>query len=158
MTLKEKIEEREKTLVGFENSLALPECKAPGDESELNTYLNMDRKYIEGLTSIEAISISVRLIQYALFLQRSSNRETSRLNWLKTELKKTISKNIHNYTGSWEMQEQRAINDNDYAKDLQNSIVYTQQRVDRLYYLANCIQNLAKQVESLKYNRGGNHE
>jgi hypothetical protein len=158
-TTKEEISHWDKILDEYENSLGLPTYMAESmPESELQNYLSMNRTDIEKLTPIDCAEISYRLAQYAFHIQRSINRELSRLNWVEENIKMVISEEINNYKGYGYIEKSyQAIKNNSRATSLQKVKVYAKQRSDRLSYIANNIKNLADtmiNVQKAKVNHG----
>jgi hypothetical protein len=86
----------------------------------------------------------LRLAQYALFLQRTINREIARHNWAEESIKESIADEINNYKGYGYIEKSlQAIKHNDKASGLNRIKKYAKQRMDRLSYLANNIKNLS---------------
>jgi hypothetical protein len=146
MKTKEQVEEWDKILDEYEQSIGLGkynDIQIFTDE-ELNSYFTMSRDSIEKLTPEDCAQISLRLSQYALFLQRTLNREIARHNWADETIKETIADDINNYKGYGYVEKAgQAIKHNEKANALNRIKKYAKQRMDRLGYLANSIKNLS---------------
>lgn len=151
----DRIKSQTEILDKFEKQAGLPECKSPGTEDELSEYLNMPREAIELLSAIDCSEISYKLAQYAFYLQRVTNRQKERVNWISTEIDKVIAPKISQYSGNWTMQKSAAIADNDFCRRYQQIQQECQQRIDRLDYLSKCISNMSEQMKNLSFAKRG---
>jgi hypothetical protein len=145
-TSKDEIKYWDDILDDYENSIGLGKYSdAHGfAEDELNNYFTMNRDAIEKLGPEDCAQISYRLSQYGFFLQRTLNREIARNNWSEASIKETISDEINNYKGYGFVEKSlQAIKHNEKASSLNKIKKYSQQRIDRLSYLANSVKNLS---------------
>jgi hypothetical protein len=146
MNTKEQVEEWDRILDEYEKSIGLGTYSDIHNftEEELNSYFSMSRDIIEKLTPEDCAQISLRLAQYALFLQRTINREIARHNWAEESIKESIADEINNYKGYGYIEKSlQAIKHNEKASGLNRIKKYAKQRMDRLSYLANNIKNLS---------------
>ena len=136
----------------YESSLKLPDHKSPGEEAELEEFFTWDRDIIEGLSVEQCGSAAYRLNQYAFYIQREFNRETSRIRWAKAQLNLAVSDNLGTYSNLYNHEAKivAATKENLYATALADIIRYAEQRVDRLTYLSNGIRNLADNMLSIQ--------
>lgn len=144
-TAKEQLEEWDKILDDYEKSLGFGSYKSDlFPEEEINVYFSMNRDHIEKLTPEDCLEIAYRLGQFALHIQRSSNREIARYNWAEETIKETIADDINNYKGYGYLEKsQQAIKHNDKASVINKIKKYAKQRSDRLSYLSGNIKNLS---------------
>jgi hypothetical protein len=152
-TSKEEVHYWDKILDEYEKSISLPEysigCSVA--ESEINSYLSMNRDEIEKLTPEDCAQISYRLSQFAFYIQRSLNREIARHNWVEECIKESISDELNNYKGYGYIEKSiQAIKHNYKALSLNNIKKYAKQRIDRLSYLSNNIKNLSDIMLSIQ--------
>lgn len=154
-TAKEELQYWDTVLDEYENKLGLPKyINNNFSEDELNQYLTMNRDMLEKLTPEDCGQISYRLGQFAFHVQRTINRETARLNWSESSIKEVIADQINNYKGYGYLEKSlQAIKGNDKAQALQNISKYAQQRIDRLSYIANSINNLSNILLSIQKNK-----
>jgi hypothetical protein len=153
MNTKEQVDEWDKVLDEYENSVGLGKYSEIHSftNEELNEYFTMTRDTIEKLTPEDCAQISMRLSQYALFLQRTINREIARYNWAEESIKETIADEINNYKGYGFVEKSlQAIKHNDKANALNRIKKYAKQRTDRLSYIANNIKNLSDILISIQ--------
>lgn len=145
MNTKEQVNEWDKILDDYEKGLGLGVYNNDIiPEHELQTYLSMNRDELEKLTPDDCIQISFRLGQFSFHVQRSINREISRLNWAEDSIKEAIADELNNYKGYGYIEKSlQAIKHNDKASSLNKIKKYAKQRSDRLQYLANGIKNLS---------------
>lgn len=153
MNTKEQVDEWDKVLDEYENSVGLGKYSEIHSftNEELNEYFTMTRDAIEKLTPEDCGQISMRLSQYALFLQRTINREIARYNWAEESIKETIADEINNYKGYGFVEKSlQAIKHNDKANALNRIKKYAKQRTDRLSYIANNIKNISDILISIQ--------
>lgn len=153
MNTKEQVEEWDRVLDEYEQSIGLGKyADSQGfANEELNDYFTMSRDVIEKLTPEDCAQIALRLSQYALFLQRTLNRESARYYWADESIKETIADDLNNYKGYGYVEKApQAIKHNEKANALNKIKKYAKQRMDRLSYLAANIKNLSDIVLSVQ--------
>jgi hypothetical protein len=120
-------------------------------EEELNTYLTMGRDQLEKLSPEDCAQISYRLGQFSFHIQRTINREIARHNWSEENIKETIADEINNYKGYGYIEKSlQAIKHNEKASSLNSIKKYSKQRIDRLSYIANSLNNLSNILLSIQ--------
>jgi len=152
MNTKEQVNEWDKVLDEYEKGIGLGTYRADTfPEEELNSYFQMTRDELEKTTPEVCGEIAYRLGQFAFHVQRSINRELSRLNWADETIKETIADEINNYKGYGYIEKSlQAIKHNDKAEALNKIKKYAKQRSDRLQYLANSIKHLSDIMLSIQ--------
>lgn len=146
MNTKDQVSEWDRVLDEYEKSIGISAYDAHNKftEDELNSYFTMNRDAIEKLTPEDCAQIAMRLSQYALFVQRTLNREIARHNWAEESIKETIADEVNNYKGYGYIEKSlQAIKHNDKATALNKIKKYAKQRMDRMSYIANNIKNLS---------------
>jgi hypothetical protein len=144
-TAKEELQYWDTILDEYEKSISIPLYSASSlSESELNSYLSMNRDNIEKLTPEDCAQIAYRLAQFAFHIQRTLNREIARYNWSDESIKETIADEVNSYKGYGYIEKSlQAIKHNDKANSLNSIKKYAKQRIDRLSYIANNVKNLS---------------
>jgi hypothetical protein len=145
-TAKEQLEEWDRILDEYESNIGLGKYNdiTSFNDDELNNYFAMSRDVIEKLTPEDCVQIALRLAQYALFLQRTLNRELARYNWAEETIKEVIADEINNYKGYGFVEKSlQAIKHNAKASTLNKIKKYAKQRSDRLSYLSGNIKNIS---------------
>lgn len=151
-TAKEELQDWDILLDEYESGIGLPKYSSGLlPETELNTYLSMNRDELEKLTPEDCGQISYRLGQFAFHIQRTINREIARNNWADDTIKVVIADDINNYKGYGYVEKaNQAIKHNDKAQSLNKIRIYSKQRTDRLSYLANSVKNLSDILLSIQ--------
>lgn len=152
-TAKEELQHWDKVLDDYEKGLGLPDYSSSHNigESEINQYLSMSRNEIEKLSPEDCAQISYRLTQFSFHIQRTINREIARHNWSEESIKESIADEINNYKGYGYIEKSyQAIKHNEKATSLQSIKKYSQQRIDRLSYIANNLKNLSDIMLSIQ--------
>jgi len=151
-TAKEELQDWDVLLDEYESGIGLPKYSSGLlPETELNTYLSMNRDELEKLTPEDCGQISYRLGQFAFHIQRTINREIARNNWADDTIKVVIADDINNYKGYGYVEKaNQAIKHNDKAQSLNKIRIYSKQRTDRLSYLANSVKNLSDILLSIQ--------
>lgn len=156
-TAKEELQHWDKILDDYESSVGLSKYTGHSEslpETELNSYLTMDRNVIEKLQPEDCAQISYRLGQFSFHIQRTINREIARYNWADEAIKETIADELNNYKGYGYLEKSlQAIKHNDKAESLNNIKKFAKQRSDRLSFLANGIKNLSDIMLSIQKNK-----
>lgn len=152
MMAKEKLKRIDDILDEYEKKSGLPTCKAPGEESELEGYISMDRKSMESLQSENCAEIGYRLSQYSFYLQRLFNREKARVIWAKQQLTETIAKSLGDYDKFTKHDVKVALimKENTYAEALSKIVTYAEQRAQRLEFLANSLKNMSDALKNMQ--------
>jgi hypothetical protein len=152
MNTKEQVNEWDRVLDEYEQGLGLGLYKSDiFSETELNGYFQMSRDELEKTTPEVCGEIAYRLGQFAFHMQRSLNRELSRVNWAEETIKETIAEEINNYKGYGYIEKSsQAIKNNEKATALNKIKKYAKQRSDRLQYLANSIKHLSDIMLSIQ--------
>lgn len=159
MSSKEELEYWDDILDDYENQIGLTKYKPSIlPESELNQYLVMTRDELEKLTPDDCGQIAYRLSQFSFHVQRTVNREQARHDWAEDTIKSVIADEINSYKGYGYMEKSlQAIKHNEKARSLDKIKRYAKQRIDRLSYLANAINNLSNilmNIQKLKVKNG----
>jgi hypothetical protein len=151
-TAKEELQDWDVLLDEYESGIGLPKYSSGLlPETELNTYLSMNRDELEKLTPEDCGQISYRLGQFAFHVQRTINREIARNNWADDTIKVVIADDINNYKGYGYVEKaNQAVKHNDKAQSLNKIRIYSKQRTDRLSYLANSLKNLSDILLSIQ--------
>jgi hypothetical protein len=156
-TAKEELQHWDKILDDYESSVGLSKYTGHSEslpETELNSYLTMERNVIEKLQPEDCAQISYRLGQFSFHIQRTINREIARYNWADEAIKETIADELNNYKGYGYLEKSlQAIKHNDKAESLNNIKKFAKQRSDRLSFLANGIKNLSDIMLSIQKNK-----
>jgi hypothetical protein len=152
MNTKEQVESWDTILDEYEQSIGFEKYKSDAfSETELQSYLTMNRDVLEKLTPEDCAQIAYRLAQFSFHVQRTLNREIARLNWSEETIKDVIADEINNYKGYGYMEKSlQAIKNNDKALALNKIKKYAKQRSDRLQYLAGNIKNLSDILLSIQ--------
>lgn len=159
MTSKDEVAYWDTILDEYENNVGLPKYRSDTmPESELNNYLTMSRDEIEKLTPEDCGQIALRLNQFSFHTQRTINREQARHDWADDTIKSIIADEINTYKGyGYVEKSMQAIKHNDRASSLNKIKRYAQQRINRLSYLANAINNISNtliNIQKLKVKHG----
>lgn len=160
-TVKEELEHWDSILDQYEKNIGIPTyVDETLPESELQTYLTMNRDVLEKHTPQQCYEIAYRLAQFSFHIQRTCNRETARYNWAEETIKEIIGDEINNYKGYGYMEKAyQAIKHNDRANKLNKIKKYAKQRMDRLQYLSNSTKNLSDilmSISRIKVNNNNN--
>lgn len=159
MTSKDELAYWDNILDEYENKIGLPKYNNMViSEDELNQYLTMSRDEIEKLTPEDCGHIALRLSQFGFHTQRTINREQARFDWADDTIKNVIADELNTYKGYGYVEKaSQAIKHNDRANSLEKIKKYAKQRINRLSYLANSINNISNtliNIQKLKVKHG----
>lgn len=149
-----QVEKWDKILDEYEKSIGMPPFMSPGEETELQGYLTMNRDHLEKLDEEDCKIVAFRLGQFSFHIQRAQNREIARVSWAKSTIKTNLAHAVSNYKAySYEERLYQATKDDDAAKKLNQIAIYAQQRSDRLNFLATGVKNLSDIMKSIYFNK-----
>ena len=155
---KEQLEQVDKILDEYESkTLGLPEFQKPGEDSELQQYVSMDRKALEAMSVDDCNAAAYRIAQFSFHIQRSQNREKARIGWATSKLKLYIADKVGQYKAySYEERMFACIKNDEYATSLHMIQKYAQQRSDRLDFIATSLKTLSDLIKNIAYNKHRN--
>ncbi len=141
-----QMEDVEAALDDYESSSGLPININPGNEEELQEYLNMDRDKISKLSCLDCGEISIRLAQFSIYIQRLFNREAARVTWATTTIDNSVAPLWNNYDKYLKYDIKVALigQENEYISKLNKIISYAKQRMNRLEYISSGIKYMSE--------------
>jgi hypothetical protein len=143
-TIDERMKQLDEALDKFEKDAAIPDNTAPGPETELQEYLQMDRNDIERLNGADCAAIAYRLAQFSFYIQRMINRDKARITWVKTQLARFVtSDSDYDKFRKFEVAVELLGKTNTAVARLSVLLRWAQQRVDRLEYTATGLKTLS---------------
>jgi hypothetical protein len=147
----ERLKHIDQILDEYESKVGLSKFQeATSENSDVNKYLAMQRGQIEQLDIEECAEAALILNSFAFHVQRSLNRENSRVGWADAALKEIVFGRELQYSGSWDSQFYQAVKNDDYAKKLLSIKNYAQRRADRLTFLSSSIKSVADMYVNLQ--------
>ena len=154
MNINDAILDWDAELDEFEKKIGLSAYKSPGLESELETYLTMDRDELARFNKDGRAEISYRLLQFSFHLQRSYNKTVARLNKIKRMFALYSAGKLSGYDKYWPHDYKIAClaKEDTYAFQLYDVIQQFQGRVDRLEGLSRSVEQMANTMKSLSYS------
>lgn len=145
MDAKSAMEQVQTALDTYERQLGLLHTNNV-DETEINGYFTMGRNEIDQLSPLSCNEISIRLHQFAFYIQRQFNAEQSRYDWSIAEINRYSADKLENVGGQYSKYETKIYllsTQDEYLDKLVKIRNYAQQRLDRLTYLSSSVKNLA---------------
>lgn len=136
----------------FEDSV-LPKNVIPGTVEEYEQYINMSNDEIQRISSDELLIISLKLTQYALYIQRCRNKEKAYTVYYNHKLKDAASPYYKPGAGSWEYTEQHAINKNEAAKIFKEKLIEHTCRLNLLEDVTSQVKNISDTFRNIYYDR-----
>lgn len=149
--IQERMQDINNALNEYELKAGLVECKSPGTEEELETYLNMGRAVLDKLSIEDCAEIGIRLSQFSFYLKRLSNKEQARIVWAQHELNKIVALHVNDYD-KYMKHDVKVLcisRENESARKLCEILRYAEQRIARLTDLAISIKTLSDSVKNL---------
>ena len=151
--IKDRMKVVDTTLDNYEQKLGLSGVATPpGTEEELNGYLNMNRDELQALSQEDCSQISYRLAQFALYIQRTSNREQSRITWAKAVTGDIVAPLLDGYGQytKYEVKLELIAKDNEAVAKLKSIIRHAQERLNRLEYVSTGIRYMSEVMTDLR--------
>ncbi len=152
LTLNEKLAEVETKLAQFEEENGLPPLKK--SLSSRKDYTELTYEEIQQMSAEELENASIILVNLANYLQRKINLYTSRCRWATNLLDLVIAQEgePHKFC-SFAERKGRVILGNEYANRLNNVIINSQLRIDRLNFLPSGIKKVGEEIKNCLYGR-----
>lgn len=152
LTADEKLQRLNKILDEYETLNGLPKFQSNELGEEINSYLTMNVDQMEKLHISDCGNIAARLSQQAFYIQRAYNRERAAVTSMQIALDKCVARQIGNYSTfiKHDLIVASVVNEDVYAKTLQDIIVRATQRMNRLYSLSNLLDNLGNKFLTIQ--------
>jgi len=151
-TVDEKLDHLNKILDEYETLSGLPRFQSSELSDEINGYLTMDTTTMEKLHINDCGNIAARLSQQSFYLQRAYNREVAQVTSVKVAFDKCLAQNICNYSTymKHDMIIASIVNENEYAKTLQDIMMRATQRINRLHALSDRLSDLSNKFLAIQ--------
>ena len=151
-TVDEKLEHLTKILDEYETLQGLPKFQTNELGQEINEYISMDADRMNKLHIEDCGNIAARLSQQCFYLQRAYNRERANVSSMQVAFDKCIARHINDYSTFWkhDIVVASVVNEDEYAKTLQDIIVRATQRMNRLYGLADRLSDLSNKFLAIQ--------
>lgn len=152
----ERLEQLSNDLDDYARSLGFP-GKLPAEvESEVARLLALTPGQLSRLSAIECSEGAFLLCRFATHLQNALNREQARLRWAEECIRKIIAPHLAQQKGySFEERKLLAVRDNDAASNIDTLRVKAQLRIERVSYLSNKVENMARSLMALAQSKRG---
>ena len=141
----------------FEKSVGLPPYNRDERTCE---HLNLTSAVIRNFSADECGEVATDLASYAIYIQRTLNREQSYLKWLEAKIDLAVADELNDYSGyySHEQRKYKAIVNNEYARELEEMRIQAQIKVSALAQLPFQINQLCRtltEAQASKRRSGG---
>jgi hypothetical protein len=144
--------------VYLENKRGLTQLKV---HNYVEKYINMPQEEMRRLEQSECAEAGLILTRYAGYVQECYNKELSRLNWAEAEIRRAITPELNQYNKAYQTYEERkalAIAGNEYTARLEELRTWAQTLVDRLAFMAQRIDAIARAYFNLQQSKRKNNE
>ena len=147
-TVEDRLFVVEESLQKYEKTCGLPK--------EINLSENLIEKILNEedivrLTPEQYGENALRISRYAFHMQRQCNKETSKIIWLKAQLRKALAPVLPQIKAySWQERKILAIANNDVAQKLNQEITKIKVRLSRLSYLGSRLNEMAEKYVELQ--------
>ena len=151
MVTKDILNKRKELLDGYERSIGLQDKTAPGSYDELKSYLSLTKEQLSVLQPKDAVSIGIRLANFASYFRRCINEEKSNKTFAQSELNKIVAYECQQMDSFIKGEHKVALvaKVNQVAYDWLNILTYCNQRIERLDGVSEDIKNLGYMMSLL---------
>jgi len=142
--LESKIAKLEETLNEYDKKFALSKIAV---NPEIELILSLTNENIKALPINDCLSYSFLLAQFSLSIQKEVNRQNAKLKWLENELSSIVAKNFNNYGDKYtkfEVKTSLIINDNEYAKAINEYILDSKIKIEELNFISSSANKLSE--------------
>lgn len=122
---------------------------------EAEKVLNLTQFELKALTSVECGEMAFSLSQYALYIQQEINAHTTRVNWVKSNIKRVVAERSHEFDRyvKYEEKEQIVIATDERATKLNEILCYATALADRLAFMSGKIQAVGNALLELQRSK-----
>lgn len=151
-TMEKRLEDLDKILDEYEVRLGISQQTLEANEQSVtNEVVNMAYSQLQKLSPRDCGEKAFVLQRYALHIQRAINREQTRVRWTEENIRALITPRLTQQRGtSFEERRLLAIREDDAAKKLDSIRVKAQLRIERLSFLTNRIDSMAKALLNIQ--------
>jgi hypothetical protein len=155
LSAEEKLARADKLLDEYEDSIGLSRLKILKNEHAINEYLSYTRDEIQKLSSDRCAEIAYEIAAYSFHLQRSINRQISRVGFCEAEIRRELAIIIKEFSHIYSYEERKytAIASNSYTTKLQQIKDLAQSRIDRLGSIQYNLKMLCDSLKTLSYSK-----
>lgn len=147
------IKQADELLDKFQASLGIKELGYKNADLA-ERYLQATPDEIRKMSPEDCLEASIILSQYAWYIQRAWNEENTHINWAEAKLKRFAAEEGAKYKApSAEERRYLAIINNEYGDKLEKLRGASQAKADRINFLANRIDGVAKMYLEAQYTK-----
>ena len=149
-SISEKLNSLIERLEAFDKQMGLSVKLSPETQSEAQKLIELSPGELRKLTKEEAQDGAFILQQMAFFLQKIINHENAIIKWAEECLGRILSQAVGILKNYYTAEERKmaAIRESDQGKELHAIIVERKIRIEKMAFLINRIENLAKALIS----------
>lgn len=152
-----RFRQKDESLEQYEESLGLPAFEFA--ENEVKRFLTLPFSALKKLDYEQCAEGVFVLEQFGFHLQRAVNREQSRIRWATESIDKMISGRLHQQPGfKFEERKLQAIRGDDAAQKLDAIRMEHQLKLDRILYVSNRVESVAKALTGLRQAKYGSRQ
>lgn len=150
-----RLDEINALLDEYQKSIYIPRQTV---DSKIEEYLNLTREQIRKLSPEDCGEIAYVVSRFASYIQEKVNRQTAVMGWAEANIKIIIADKIDQYTGyGYEEKKNKAIKDNEVARELEKVRTHAKLRSDELFMQAQRIEFMAKLLNDMKFIKAKQH-
>lgn len=143
----------------YEASIGLPAFSFAQQDEDAKSIMQMSRSQIRKMTATECGESAFILNRFSSNVQRALNREQQMMEWCEENIHRIIAKTVADVKGyKYEERRPLAILSDDVAVKFDKLRVAAKSRVNRLKFLSNSIQNMARSLDQLQMSKRGSRE
>ena len=149
----ETIKKVDELLKEYESRLGIKELEHKNADL-IEKYIQASPDEIRKMSPDDCIEAAIILSQYSWFMQRAYNQELTNVNWAEAKLKKLLATEGSKYRApSADERRYLCIVDNEYAGKLEQLRGGSQARADRINFLSNRADAVAKMYVEAQYTK-----
>ena len=151
---KEKLKTFERILDGYNDTTGISKIV---HNTQVADFATLTHHEIIAFDAEQCSEIAYILSQYASYLQREKNRQTSRIIWAESEMSYLIGKNADNFDKftKFELMRAKLIVANSAAAVLHEILKHAKSRQSELDQMSYTMNNMAKYMNDLAYAKRG---
>ncbi len=148
-TIEDKLKQAESMLDIFEAGHNLAQPRMP---SRIDEIFDLTYEQLEKLQPVQCAEYSYLLSQYAYYIQRAYNRESTSLKWIQDQIATHVAAKWSNYDGwtKYEVRPRLIARDNEVVNRLLKLASFYEQKMERLNFIGSSVSKMADKLDNLQ--------
>ncbi len=121
-------------------------------QNNIDDIMNISQHQLEKLQGVQCAEYSFMLAQFAYYIQKTYNRESSTLKWINEQIDTYVAQHWGDYDSftKYEMRPRLIARENEVLAKLLKKAAFYSQKMERLNFLGASVSRMADKLENLQ--------